>query len=65
MATCLRCGAPGNPVMRGGRLVPVTGLRHGRRHLWQHSDRAYCERRIPSPRRRPTDPTPFSTEVKR
>lgn len=61
-ATCLRCGAPGNTSMKGGRLIPVKGLHHrkiggSRPHTirqWQHADSAFCRRRIPNPRRTPT-----------
>ena len=61
-AICLRCGAPGNPNVRGGQLVPVKGTRRKRRvggqrlvRLQQHADPQFCIIRLgPSRRRTPT-----------
>lgn len=64
-AKCLRCGAPAGRA-RGGELRLVTGYRSRRRvghggrsrrvpYGYVHADLAYCGRRMPNARRRPTD----------
>jgi hypothetical protein len=46
-ASCTRCGAPGSPTSLGGKLVPVKGFRRpGRSKALQHSDPAFCGRRM-------------------
>lgn len=57
-AICLRCGAPGNPAIRGGQLVPVKGLQGRRRaggrklHFKQHADPQFCTIRMGEDARR-------------
>ncbi len=66
-AMCVCCGAPANPAIRGGRLVPLTGVkarrllvgRRGALHRepqYAHADRRYCQKRMPGARVRP-DPS--------
>lgn len=70
-AQCLRCGAPANAGVPGARLIEMRGFRarrrvgrsrshtHDTRHRvaygYVHADPAFCARRMPGARRRPTD----------
>lgn len=62
-AKCLRCGAPGNPQVKGGALRELRGFAreragargHREPYGYVHVDRAFCVRRMPHARRRPND----------